>query len=75
MTGVQTCALPISGKYLCQEKSLDVWSLGAAKEIVGVNFDLTAYHVSANSSTNYNSDSTKKVLNKDHIILTATKNF
>ena len=64
-----------TGKYLYQEKSLDVWSLGAAKEIVGVNFDLTAYHVTANSSTNYNSAATKSAINKDHIILTATKNF
>jgi len=68
---------PAVGKaaYLYTEKTLEVFSLGAAKEIVGVNFDLTAYHVVGNSNTNYNSASTKKVLDKDHIILTATKSF
>jgi len=68
---------PAVGKvaYLYTEKTLDVWSVGASKEIVGVNFDLTGYHVTANSNTNYISASTKKAFDKDHIILTATKNF
>ena len=68
---------PAVGKvaYLYGEKFLDVWSVGASKEIVGVNFDLTGYHVTANGNRNYISDSAAKTLNKDHIILTATKNF
>ena len=68
---------PAVGKvaYLYGEKVLDVWSVGASKEIVGVNFDLTGYHVTANGNRNYISDSAAKTLNKDHIILTATKNF
>ena len=61
--------------YLYTEKTLESFSLGAAKEIVGVNFDLTAHHVSANSNRSYISTSTKQTLDKDHIILTATKSF
>jgi predicted porin len=61
--------------YLYTEKTLDVWSVGVAKEIVGVNFDLTAHHVTSNKNTNYISDSTRKTIDKDHIILTATKSF
>ena len=61
--------------YLYTEKTLDVWSVGVAKEIVGVNFDLTGYHVTANGNRNYISASTASTINKDHIILTATKNF
>jgi predicted porin len=68
---------PAVGKvaYLLTEKTLDVWSVGASKEIVGVNFDLTGYHVTANGNRNYISASTASTINKDHIILTATKNF
>lgn len=68
---------PAVGKvaYLYTEKTLDVWSAGVAKEIVGVNFDLTGYHVTANGNRNYIAASTASTINKDHIILTATKNF
>lgn len=68
---------PAVGKvaYLLTEKTLDVWSIGASKEIVGVNFDLTGYHVTANGNRNYISASTASTINKDHIVLTATKNF
>lgn len=64
-----------TAKYLYAEKTLDVWSLGVAKEIVGVNFDLTAYHVTSNKNTNYVSVATRSAIEKDHIILSATKNF
>jgi predicted porin len=64
-----------TAKYLYAEKFLDVWSLGLAKEIVGVNFDLSVNHVTASKNTNYLTAGTQKATEKDHIILSATKNF